>query len=259
MASPVTQPFAGDSLCAGEAKASTDVPGGRPVLPAAGRLVTPARAAPARDPLGGVSSFNYTELNDGVFFPHQAEGIDWLKAHPKALLADDVGLGKTVQTLAYDAHLEEQGLKGHGCNMLVLTDATVVPQWGAETARFRPSLSVVTSVHPALRPKPSNKATAEYNVRYPDGPDVFIVSYELFCSRPHRFAHLRPRLTVLDEAMALKGQGVEHERVRTFTAHQEHVLALSATPLENHPLETYAILELLHAPGLWPLGRVSRS
>ena len=65
--------------------------------------------------------------------PYQRHGVDWLsflrEAGLGAVLADDMGLGKTLQTLC--------ALRGR---TLVVCPRSVVHNWAAEIARFRPAL-----------------------------------------------------------------------------------------------------------------------
>src|SRR5205085_270155 len=66
---------------------------------------------------------------------YQIQGVDWLvflrDAALGAVLADDMGLGKTLQALC--------ALKGR---TLIVCPTSVLPNWAAEIARFRPGLSV---------------------------------------------------------------------------------------------------------------------
>ena len=73
--------------------------------------------------------------------PYQREGLDWLqflRAYELGgILADDMGLGKTVQTLAHILVEKREGRLDRPC--LVVCPTSVVPNWLAEAARWRPS------------------------------------------------------------------------------------------------------------------------
>lgn len=45
----------------------------------------------------------------GALKQHQAQAVNFLLATPKALLADDVGLGKTIEAIAYITELKDDG------------------------------------------------------------------------------------------------------------------------------------------------------
>ena len=191
--------------------------------------------------------FNYFELDGGALPPHQMEGIQFLWDHPKALLADDVGLGKTVQTAALLAALREQGLLGR---CLVVVPAHLVAQWQSELSRWVPSLTVLA---PSLQvsgrkkskvcPPPANEANRDV--------DVLVISYETAHTQADQMAATGFRNVVLDEGSSVKGGGKEHAAVCRVTKQAERVIALTATPFENNLTETYAILRTLHLPDLW--------
>jgi SNF2 family DNA or RNA helicase len=190
----------------------------------------------------------------GTLTPHQEAGVGWLLDHPHAVLADDVGLGKTVQALAYIAKLEERGhlfrLGQSRCRVLWLTDATLIEQTKAEIERFLPDFTVATNLDPELRG--SNKGRAAYEVRFGLGPDILVMGYEMAHSRRHWLQTTRPALVVLDEAMKLKGGGIHFNTATEYTKRSERVLTITATPLENDPMELWHLLKVTRAPGLWP-------
>src|SRR5205814_10157628 len=71
----------------------------------------------------------------GELRPYQQRGVDWLAfcrdAGLGCVLADDMGLGKTIQALA---RLEKRAL--------VVCPKSVLFNWMAEVAKFRPDLRV---------------------------------------------------------------------------------------------------------------------
>ncbi len=191
--------------------------------------------------------FNYGELDGGSFPPHQIEGIRFLLDHRKALLADDVGLGKTVQAAAVLAALKALGRLGR---CLVIVPAHLISQWQIELARWVPSLAVLA---PSLQV--SGRKGSKAGRPPTDGAnrdvDVLIISYETARTKAGELAGTGFRTVLLDEVAHLKGAGKEHDAVRRITAAAPRVIALTATPLENDVMETYAILRALHLSDLW--------
>lgn len=188
--------------------------------------------------LDQISSFNYGELGGGCFPPHQLAGIEFLLGHPRVVLADDVGLGKTVQTAAALAELAGRGQLGR---CLVVAPAHLVSQWRDELVRWVPALAV--SLFSPLRRKGAAAPT--------EPADVVVGSYELITRKAQLVVGSGYRTVVLDEASGLKGGGVEHAAIRWVTAVAERVIALTATPFENDLVETYNVLQTLHLPDLW--------
>jgi len=184
-----------------------------------------------------------TEQIKSALLPHQVVGLQFLLEHPKALLADGTGVGKTAQAISLLATLKERGTPGLA---LVVAPAHLLAQWARELARWAPSLTVFA---PAL---PGRSALARRSRAWsPFDTDVLLLSYEAACARVDELRELRPATVILDEASSLKGGGREQVAIRRITQHAQRVVAMTATPLENDLTETYAILDTLHLPDLW--------
>ena len=171
---------------------------------------------------------------------YQREGLRWMNALAEAglggVLADDMGLGKTVQLLAHLLVLKARGALDAPALLVVPT--SLIPNWEQESARFAPTLRVLT-LHGAQR--------GERFAAIPEH-DVVLTTYALL-PRDVAALHRQPfALAVLDEA-----QQVKNPRTRARRALKElgipRVLALTGTPLENHLGELWAQLDLT-VPGL---------
>src|SRR6202012_1781663 len=80
----------------------------------------------------------------GSLRPYQQLGVNWLqhlRANAQAgLLAHDMGLGKTAQTIASIVIEEAEGRLDRP--VLVVVPTSLVPNWTAELGRFAPHLRV---------------------------------------------------------------------------------------------------------------------
>lgn len=191
----------------------------------------------------------------GDLQPHQAEGVHWLLQRPRALLADDVGLGKTVQALALIGTLFETDQLPHAgrnrlCRVLWLTDATLVEQTMAEVETFLPNFTVLGSTDPAMAS--GGRAQQLRKRSFPSGVDILVMSYEQAHSRRQWLEQFSPSMLVLDEASKLKGEQSFFRTVEDISRRTPRVLSMTATPLENNPTELFAILRATGTPGLWP-------
>jgi SNF2 family DNA or RNA helicase len=183
-----------------------------------------------------------------------ASFVGWLVRTRRALLADDVGLGKTIEAIVTILHLKEQGeMWGAPARVIWVTEPALIEPTKAKIVRFAPSLTVLTQLD--KEGKMDAKAQIALRSNF-DGWDIYIVGYDFLTSRRQGFAKLfrNPSMFVLDETMGLKGAGVRQEAIRDLTHPAPRVLAMTATPYENDPMETFAVLRAMDAPNLWATG-----
>lgn len=177
-------------------------------------------------PMGGL----VTEL-----LPHQAECLAWLLQHPRALLADWTGLGKTVEALALYAALRLQRGK---VRTLVITEAALVNQWCRESSRH------LSGVYAAPLDQHLTAGAA----------DIKVSSYALAMARDEAPDY---DLVILDEASYFRtgptpyvDAGKTWHWIQRFTRDVPHVVAMTATSVENHPFDAYSILSAMNVRGL---------
>ncbi|MDR2862617.1 MAG: DEAD/DEAH box helicase [Puniceicoccales bacterium] len=165
--------------------------------------------------------------------PYQARGVAWLAhmlsldTHP--LLADEMGLGKTVQVLTLLMRRQDPR------PVLVVCPASVVPVWVAEAARFFPSAAV-------------GVLGRKCNWNLDAAPSLWVASYAQL--RRHRAAlpDVEFSFAVLDEAQHIKNPDTIAART-CMDIRARHRLALTGTPVENHPRDLWTIFRFL-MPGL---------
>lgn len=174
--------------------------------------------------------------------PHQQEAVQWLLERPRGLLADDVGLGKTLTTLglvaALSASVEPAGRSG--CLALVLVPGGLVEQWLSEAARFAPEFDVRTDLDDVADPN----------------ADLVVVGIEKF--RRASYDGPAPHLLIVDEAGGGSGVKTGPRRgqkpsqawlaIRNLAQQCQRAVALTATPLEGNPTEPWSILRAIGAP-----------
>ena len=151
-----------------------------------------------------------------------------------------MGLGKTIQAIAFLAGLKEKiirpsGEAREGAKHLVVLPTTLVFNWKQEFERFYPGLSVAE--YGAVRPKELESA------------EVVLTTYDRLRRDSGYFHKQRFYVVIFDEAQFLKNifaqRTVSARRIRA-----DFVLTLTGTPLENHIGEYFSILDL-SLPGLW--------
>lgn len=214
-------------------------------------------------PTGAVSRPRPPKGPDGYFFdgnlkPHQRAGVEWLWERRKTVLADDPGLGKTIQALALIGRLEEDSVllvrsAKSACRVLWLTDSALIKQTKQEIERFLPTFTVLACPDPEFGSEGKWRKALD-GPRFDGCPDILVMSYEMALSRRSWLSHTTPALLVLDEATKVKGGKQAYERVREIAQRTDFVLAMTATPLENDPMELYRLMRAADIPGLWPEG-----
>ncbi|MDP9053467.1 MAG: DEAD/DEAH box helicase [Acidobacteriota bacterium] len=179
----------------------------------------------------------------GKLRPYQQAGVRWLYLLQKlglgGCLADDMGLGKTIQILALLLILKrESGSKGKPS--LLIAPASLLANWSAEIERFAPSLNTLV-IHPSA---------ANFRKLGPDnlkGIDLAITTYGslLRASWPGKVPW---RLTILDEAQAIKNPGAKQTRAAKSLKPEVRV-ALTGTPVENRLGDLWSLFDFIN-PGL---------
>ncbi|MFF2832138.1 DEAD/DEAH box helicase [Cellulosimicrobium cellulans] len=192
-----------------------------------------------------------------VPYPHQVAGADFLDTQPRAILADEVGLGKTIQAalvIERASHHDTFSAPGRpdGPPIVWVTDAALISQAVDELRRLLPNLTIDASTHRAWSTNPSKKATQEWTALAAD-LHVVVISYDTLRTRLDTalVSHWRPHILVLDEIMAVKGGKTNWEAVRTLSARAHRCIGLTATPVETVPTETWAALAAVGTPNLW--------
>lgn len=202
----------------------------------------------------------------GELYPHQAAGLALLQTQPRAILADEVGLGKTVQLAAVIGWLADTGALRHPAPdpltlprgeshlpplpVLWVTAAGLVAQTEAELRRFLPGLGVVTSESGTVGNGADRERMAALLAAHPTGPDIIVTNNDLATRRVAHLSRLRPAMVVVDEASALKGAGARHEALKALCDGAQRAVAVTATPYENDPMELWAVLSLAGIAGL---------
>lgn len=170
-------------------------------------------------------------------YPFQAVAADLLGRTGRLLLADDVGLGKTVSAIA--------GLKNDNALPALVVAPTHMPfQWRDMINRFAPELSVYI----VRDGKPIH-----FGRRYIRGigkkhPDVILINY-------HKLAKWQAALIgnlrsiVFDECQDLRCSGSQkYHAAEVIAAGARYKLGASATPIYNYGGEIFNVLETI-APG----------
>ncbi|TYH96437.1 hypothetical protein ES332_A12G177000v1 [Gossypium tomentosum] len=190
-----------------------------------------------------------------VLKPYQLVGVNFLlllhrKGIGGAILADELGLGKTIQAITYLTLLKH--LKNDPGPHLIVCPASVLENWEIELKKWCPSFSVLQH-HGAGRAAYSKELSSLSKAGLPPPFNVLLVCYSLFERHSVQQKDDRKILkrwhwscVLMDEAHALKDKnsyGWKNLMSVARTAKQR--LMLTGTPLQNDLHELWLLLEFM--------------
>lgn len=201
------------------------------------RCAEEIRRDPKAHPLRGT-------LLRAELLPYQLDGIAFAVGAGRAILADAMGLGKTIQAIGTAELLaREADIR----RVLVVCPASVKSQWVHEIERFSDrSASVVAG--------PAARRTEQYA-----GEQFFTVcNYEQVMRDLASVEAVAWDLIVLDEAQRIKNQEAKTAQV-IKSLESPFALVLTGTPMENRLDELYSIVEFIDDRRLGPAFRFYHS
>jgi len=160
-------------------------------------------------------------------YPFQYVGVRFAElAGGRALIGDDMGIGKTIQAIAYAA------LHPENYPVLVVCPANVKYNWTKEFKAWLPALDIQTI-------KKGDDAIL-------DSAQVVIINYDLVKKQQRALMERGFNIIVFDESHYLKNAKAQRTKASLDIAKAaENVLCLSGTAITNRPLEFYTTLNLL--------------
>jgi hypothetical protein len=178
----------------------------------------------------------------GTLRPYQERGYAWLRFLTDlglgACLADDMGLGKSAQTIAL---LLGSRPEGENRPTLIVCPTSVVGNWQRELDRFAPSLTVLLHHGP-------DRLQGKALINHAGRNDILLTSYALLTRDNETLAKIPFAGVVLDEAQNIKNPETKQSK-SARTLDTQWRVALSGTPVENHVGDLWSIFEFLN-PGL---------
>ncbi|WP_028783193.1 DEAD/DEAH box helicase [Thalassobacillus devorans] len=162
------------------------------------------------------------------FLPHQKEAAEEIihQMQGRAILADEVGLGKTIEA---GLVLKEYLIRGMVNKVLILTPASLVNQW-------------VIELHEkffiqAYAPK-KNPAWKE--------ADIMVTSIDMAKKEPHQseILSIPYDLIIIDEAHKLKNPATKNYQF-VKALQKKYCLLLTATPIQNRITDIFNLVSIL--------------
>jgi SNF2 family DNA or RNA helicase len=188
-----------------------------------------------------ISTIKQPSQLHGQLRPYQLKGASWMAFLKQfgfgACLADDMGLGKSIQTIILLLNDREQDELPITPTLLICP-MSIVGNWQRELQRFAPSLSVMIH-HGAERL--SDEAFLEEAQQH----DVVITTYSLALRDQEHLAKIDWNYLVVDEAQNIKNEAAKQTKaIKAIKA--RYRIALTGTPVENRLSELWSIMDFLN-------------
>jgi SNF2 family DNA or RNA helicase len=171
-------------------------------------------------------------------FSYQAIGTEWILScfehgDGGVLLADVMGLGKTLQSIAVINDFASIGKS----NRLVVCPGTLVENWKRELSKFAPHLKVL--IH---------TGQWRYGIeRHLMGYDLVITTFETLNNDIGLLSDIDWQLVIVDEAQSIKNPK-SHRTKSLKRLNATFRLAVTGTPIENSLMDIWSIFDFLR-PG----------
>lgn len=166
-------------------------------------------------------------------YPFQEKGVLFVESrNGRVLISDQMGLGKTLQSLGWAAlHPEIRPV-------VIVVPASIKLKWQREINKAIPN----EEVHIIY----GRKETAI------NSKGFIILNYDIINYHEENLKKINPQLIILDEVHKIKNENALRTiATKSLAKNIKHIIALSGTPIENKPLEFFSILNLLN-PELYP-------
>ncbi len=178
------------------------------------------------------SKINIPPQLDNILRDYQKFGYQWLKTMQNykfgAILADDMGIGKTLQVLA----LFEKGTLPN----IVICPSSILFNWKNEITKFTPYLNALVVTGNAQQRKQLISEINNY--------DIIITSYDYLKRDIDLYENMKFHYQILDEAQYIKNYNTKNAvSVKQLTS--TYRLALTGTPIENSLAELWSIMDFL--------------
>lgn len=169
------------------------------------------------------------------FLPYQKAGIEYILATPRVLLADQMGLGKTIQAIGACNILSPK-------TILIICPASLKSNWEREWNKWTTlnrSISIISG-------------STWYDA------DVVIINYDILVKHQDKLRSKTWDMVIVDECHYIKSMkstrtkeiiGNRTSGLRPIMGHR--VIAITGTPILNRPIEAYPIIRYID-PTMFP-------
>lgn len=189
------------------------------------------------------SNLPMSDAWEGPLFDYQKAGVEQLEENGNKLLADEQGLGKTLQVIEYlNRSLHKK--------RLIICPASLKLNWAREFQLWGTGLFSTRVITHG-----KDNFAIEESLITGESHDTIIVNYDLLKSKiiMDQLLAFKPDVLVCDEAHYLKSaKTVRTKNVAKLARVVAKKIFLTGTPMLNRPVELFAILKMLSPETLKP-------
>lgn len=151
-------------------------------------------------------------------YPFQRLGINWLLNKDKAILGDDMGLGKSLQAIV-------AALELNASRILIVCPASLKLNWAKEIIPFCSDVAVINKTWEPRR--------------------FTIVNYDVLKKFQEKIIKEKFELVIADEAHMIKNMQSQRSKAFGKIANKsKRVWLLTGTPIANKPIDFYNLLKV---------------
>lgn len=173
------------------------------------------------------------------YFPHQVDGVRQLIRQKSFILADDMGLGKSMQALTvFAVDVKREWAK----TCLIVAPVTLKGNWLDEIEKFSRFPAVMLEGAPAMRAK----QLLEF--MQIEGPKILVVNYEQVTSHLDTLDKIGFDVAIFDEAHFLKNPKAKRTK-SCLSVYSRRSFMLTGTPMLNHVDELWSLLHRVDPAG----------
>ena len=177
---------------------------------------------------------NFDDLSDELIdylYEYQKDGVKFgIKKHGRCLIADEMGIGKTIQALCIAKLYEEDW------PVLIICPGSVKYSWKNEI-----QLRLLIPEKKIQIINSSKTKIKNQNINF------YIISYDLCRNIQKKLKKLNFNFYILDESHCIKSPVAKRSKIIIpLVKKAKRILLLTGTPLLNIPMEAYTTLEILN-------------
>lgn len=193
------------------------------------------------------------KMDAGELYRFQCAGVHFLELMESGIIADQMGLGKTVQALAFLARGDDR------FPALVVCPASVKMNWAREIMRWIGSDEVSCDVVDGsycyeIRPdgKKGHRIGALKSMDNEEFSDILIINYDVLQRNKEKLISMGFKTAILDESHYVKNSKSKRSKAAAeIAASTKHKILLTGTPVMNRPSELWHQLHII-SPEVWP-------